>query len=378
MHHGPYPKSNRPMNDNTNMHRNYIWQGKRVLITGHTGFKGGWLCLWLKQLGAEIHGLSLNPPTEPNLFTVAQIHTSLSSDHRTDISDYTKLHTLMQTIKPEVVFHLAAQPLVQYAYDFPIETYATNVMGTVHVLEAIRRCPSVRAAVIVTTDKCYENHNDGKTYYETDRLGGSDPYSNSKACAELLTSAYRTSYFNAQSTVRIASARAGNVIGGGDWAPNRLIPDCIRAHQSNHAITLRYPYAIRPWQHVLESINGYVLLAEHLLLESGFQYADAWNFGPELGDMQSVGKVAEKISNLLSIPIKLQQNNSRYEASLLRIDSSKAKARLHWYPRWNLDQSIEETAAWYRHWLDKKDMLQFSCSQIERYKQNQKIEEIAL
>lgn len=351
--------------------KNTHWKNKRVLVTGHTGFKGGWLCLWLNQLGAEVYGVALDPPTNPNLFTIANIKSLLTSDARIDIRDHFKLAEYIHSCQPEIIFHMAAQPLVQYSYHFPIETYAVNVMGTAHVLEAIQTCDSVRAAVIITTDKCYENYENKSLYKEEDRLGGVDPYSSSKACAELVTAAYRSSYFS--ENVNIATARAGNVIGGGDWAANRLIPDCIRAYFSKEKMQLRYPHSVRPWQHVLESINGYISLAECLLDKNGPQFAEAWNFGPESEDMQTVGEIASKVCQLLNIPIDISlQKSAWHEAKWLRLDSAKAKECLNWYPRWHLHQAIDETIKWYRHWIDGGDMLTFSQSQIEHYLQSHK------
>lgn len=347
-----------------------LWKNKRILLTGHTGFKGSWLSLWLADLGAEVHGVALPPATQPNLYNTARIPTLLASDTYLDICNLTELKKLINTVKPEVVFHLAAQSLVQYSYDAPIETYAVNVMGTANVLEAIRCCDAVRAAVIVTTDKCYENREWIYPYREPDRLGGIDPYSNSKACAELVSAAYRASFFSSSRNMHLATARAGNVIGGGDWADNRLIPDCVRAFSSSGSVTLRYPQAVRPWQHVLESIHGYILLAEHLLGENGSRFAEAWNFGPRVEDMRPVGEIANRVCHLLNVPYHMPaQAHERHEASLLLLDSTKAKEYLKWTPRWQLQKTITETVEWYRHWLEGNDMLQFSQSQIKRYQE---------
>ncbi len=355
------------------MIENSFWINKQVLVTGHTGFKGSWLSLWLNNLGAKVHGLALDPPTQPNLFTIANIKSLLASDTRLDIQKSTDVKKLLCTIKPEIVFHLAALPLVQYAYDFPLDTYAVNVMGTVNILEAIRICDSVRAAVIITTDKCYENDERNLSYSEKDRLGGKDPYSSSKACAELVTSAYRASYFSNKSNIHMASARAGNVIGGGDWATDRLIPDCIRAYTDQRPMTLRFPNAVRPWQHVLESIHGYILLAEHLLSKKGSDFAEAWNFGPEMEDMKPVGYVAKMICDQLNIPLNMPvQEQKRHEASLLRLDSSKAQERLNWHATWNLEKAIEETIQWYRYWINGCDMVEYSRLQLESYLLTQK------
>jgi CDP-glucose 4,6-dehydratase len=355
------------------MSNDQSWKGKRVLLTGHTGFKGSWLSLWLSRLGVEVHGLALDPPTTPNLFTVANINSIMTSDTRLDIRNAADVNQLVQQIKPEVVFHLAAQPLVQFSYEQPVATYATNVMGTAHVLDALRFCDSVRAVVVVTTDKVYENHETMDAYLETDRLNGLDPYSSSKACAELVATAYRASYFKSPSALALATARAGNVIGGGDWADNRLIPDCIRAYAADEAITLRYPAAIRPWQHVLESVYGYILLAENLM-KAGHDFAQAWNFGPEPEDMQPVKKVVDILSKHIPIAVNLPAMlHERHEAGILRLDSTKAKDYLNWQPRWSLEKAIEQTIAWYRQWLDGSDMLEVSKSQIAGYLHSEKL-----
>lgn len=349
-----------------------FWKDKTVLLTGHTGFKGAWLSLWLTQLGAKVHGLALDPPSEPNLFTLAKVGERLASDKRLDLCQGEALRQWVQKIQPEIVFHLAAQSLVHYSYRFPIETYAVNVMGTAHLLEALRSCPAVRAAVIVTTDKCYENQERAAPYAETDPLGGYDPYSSSKACAELLTSAYRRSYFSHDQTLHLATARAGNVIGGGDWAADRLIPDCIRAHAAEGALSLRCPQAIRPWQHVLESLKGYLMLAEQLFGPDGAQFAEAWNFGPELTDLDTVGDVARRVCDFLGVPIQMPKDREPWhEAFLLRLDSTKAKQRLNWQPRWDLHQALTETLAWYRAWLNGENLLEVTCSQIDLYEQSE-------
>ncbi len=348
----------------------HFWHGKRVLLTGHTGFKGCWLSLWLNELGANVHGIALPPPEKPNFFNMANISGLLASNIFLDIGDLTALKKAVDVIKPEIVFHLAAQSLVQYSYDFPIETYAVNVMGTANVLEAIRFCDAVRATVIVTTDKCYENRESMDPYHEADRLGGIDPYSNSKACAELVSAAYRASFFSNKRKMHLATARAGNVIGGGDWAENRLIPDCVRAFVAKKGVTLRYPHAIRPWQHVLESISGYLLLAEHLFCAEGSKYAEAWNFGPRIEDMCSVIEIAEKVCRSFHVPLnELTETQIRHESSLLLLDSTKAKKYLKWMPRWQLQKTIAETVEWYRAWLQGDDMLKFSQNQIKQYQQ---------
>ena len=342
-----------------------FWNNKRVLITGHTGFKGSWLSLWLNSLGAKVHGIALDPPTEPNFFSVANVGTILVTDTRLDIRDLPVLCKVVNTIKPDIIFHLAAQAVVNYAYDFPVETYTVNVIGTANILETIRLCDSVQAAIMVTTDKCYENREEKILYKETDRLVGTDPYSSSKACAELVTAAYRASFFSSQ---RIASARAGNVIGGGDWASDRLIPDCIRAYIASQPVKLRYPDAIRPWQHVLESINGYIMLAEQLMSNNANQFTTAWNFGPDPEEIKSVGEVAATVCEILGVKLELPTAiQNKHEAQHLRLDSSKAKQFLSWHPRWNLQQTIAETMSWYQHWFKGDDMLNVSLCQIKKF-----------
>jgi len=349
----------------------FDWTNRRVLVTGHTGFKGSWLCMCLQALGAEIHGLALEPPTSPSLYDVAKIGNLLTSDHRVDVRDFQAVKVVLDAVQPEIVFHLAAQSLVNHSYDFPVETFATNVLGTAHVLEAVRGCASVQAALVITTDKCYENREWIHPYRETDRLGGHDPYSTSKACAELVTAAWRNSFFPASpGHVRLATARAGNVIGGGDWAAQRLIPDCVRALGNGNSVTLRYPQAVRPWQHVLEPLAGYLSLVEHLLSKDGASYAQGWNFGPDIEDSRSVGEVAAQVAERLGIRVVTPAvAPERHEAGLLRLDSTLAKQRLGWQPRWRLKRAVAETVDWYQRWAAGDDMLVFSRSQIERYRQ---------
>lgn len=349
----------------------FDWRNRRVMVTGHTGFKGSWLCMWLHGLGAELHGLALEPPTNPCLYDAAGVGSLLASDCRADVRDFALVKAAFDEVQPEVIFHLAAQPLVNYAYDFPVETYATNVLGTVHVLEAIRGCASVKTAIVVTTDKCYENREWIHPYRETDRLGGHDPYSSSKACAELVTAAWRDSYFSlASHDVRVATVRAGNVIGGGDWAAQRLIPDCVRAADGGNPVSLRYPQAVRPWQHVLEPIAGYVSLMERLLADDGASCAQGWNFGPDVEDSRSVGEVAQQVADLLGISVIIPlAAPTWHEAGLLRLDSTLAKERLGWHPRWRLKRAVAETVEWYRRCAEGDDMLAFSRTQIERYRQ---------
>ena len=342
-----------------------FWHGKRVLITGHTGFKGSWLSLWLQHCGANVVGYSLAPPTEPSLFTIANIAQGMTSIQG-DIRDLAKLQTVMDEHQPEVVLHLAAQPLVRYSYKNPIETYATNVMGTANVLEAIRTTGGVRAAVMITTDKCYENNEWVWGYREQDRLGGHDPYSNSKACAELVTSAYRDSYFS-QGSVAIASARAGNVIGGGDWALDRLIPDMVRAFSEEQPVQIRNPNAIRPWQHVLEPISGYLSLAEHLWTDG--TYADGWNFGPSDEDAKPVSWIVENLSQLWGDNASWQTDEGvhPHEATYLKLDCSKAKQKLGWKPQLTLFTALEWTVEVYKAYLQQADLNALMTEQIERF-----------
>jgi CDP-glucose 4,6-dehydratase len=348
-----------------------FWSGKRVFITGHTGFKGGWLCLWLEQLGAEVTGYALEPPTSPSLFEVAQIAQGMNSVIG-DIRNVASLETAMRVAAPEIVMHMAAQPLVRQSYIDPIETYSTNVMGTVHLLEVIRKIPSVRAVVNVTSDKCYENREWIWAYREDEALGGYDPYSNSKGCAELVASAYRTSFFNPlqydKHGVALASARAGNVIGGGDWAVDRLIPDILRAVSKKTPIMIRNPHAIRPWQHVLEPLSGYLLLASNLY-QHGTAFAEAWNFGPLHEDARPVSWIVEKMTDLWGAGASWQLDDAHHphEAHYLKLDCSKAHTKLNWHPRWSLENSLEEIIAWHRHYLEGRDMREKTISQIEKF-----------
>jgi CDP-glucose 4,6-dehydratase len=347
------------------------WQGRRVFLTGHTGFKGGWLSLWLASRGGQIRGFALDPATEPNLFNVASV-ASVLDDVRGDICDYPKLAQSMQEFGPEVVFHLAAQPLVRRSYINPLATYATNVMGTANVLEAVRKTPSVRAVVCITTDKCYENQESARPFCETDPLGGHDPYSSSKACAEIVSAAYRSSYFPIdrlhEHHVALATARAGNVIGGGDWSEDRLIPDLIRGFQANQPVLIRLPNAIRPWQHVLEPLRGYIMLAEELLAGHA-QVATSFNFGPAEEDPWPVERIATKLADLWGdgaswIPDPVSGVN---EARSLRLDVSKARTELGWQPRLTIDAALEWSLDWYRSWQRGKNMQQETLAQIARF-----------
>jgi len=347
-----------------------FWRGKRVFVTGHTGFKGSWLCLWLQQWGAEVTGYALAPTTEPNLFTTARVADGMTS-HLADIRDLKRLALAMRDAAPEIVFHMAAQSLVRESYHHPVDTYATNVMGTVNLFEAVRVTPSVRAVVNVTSDKCYENREREAGYREDEPMGGYDPYSNSKGCAELVTAAYRNSFFNVDHRVMLGSARAGNVIGGGDWAADRLIPDILRAIAKNIPVPIRNPHAIRPWQHVLEPLSGYLSLAEHLFTR-GQEFAEAWNLGPAESDARPVQWVVEHM-------IKLWGENARYEldahphpheAHYLKLNCTKAAERMAWHPRWSLDVALQKLVAWHKAHANGGDMRAFTLAQIAEYSAN--------
>lgn len=348
-----------------------FWLGKRVFITGHTGFKGSWLSLWLQQLGANLTGYALDPPTNPSLFQVAKVGEGMRSI-LADIRDAETLAKAMREAQPDIVIHMAAQPLVRYSYKAPVETYATNVMGTVHLLEAVRQTGSVRAVVNVTSDKCYENKEWYWGYRENDPMGGHDPYSNSKGCAELVTAAYRNSYFNPakfiEHGVALASGRAGNVIGGGDWAQDRLIPDVLRAIEAGQPVNIRSPHAIRPWQHVLEPLSGYLTLAEKLYT-GGSVYSEAWNFGPADDDTKPVQWVVERVTHLWGggASWRLDHTPQIHEAHYLKLDCSKVRAKLGWCPKWQLSETLAGIVAWHKALLDSADMKAFTISQISRY-----------
>ncbi len=343
-----------------------FWRGKRVFLTGHTGFKGGWLSLWLKRLGAELHGFALPPNTEPNLYSVADVKACLSSETFGDLLDAETLNSAMRSAEPEIILHMAAQSLVRESYRDPAYNFAVNVMGTVNVLEAARTQPSLKAVVNVTTDKCYENKEWPWPYRESDNLGGADPYSSSKACAELVTQAYRRSFLGSQG-VAIATARAGNVIGGGDWAADRLVPDVLRCLDNGATLLLRSPNALRPWQHVLEPLNGYLRLAEALFTH-GSRYAEAWNFGPGDTEVRSVAWVVEQLNaHAPHLHSQFVPDTTMHEAQILKLDSAKAAARLNWRPRWPLSTALSRTYAWHRAWKDGLEMHAYSIEQIADY-----------
>jgi CDP-glucose 4,6-dehydratase len=343
-----------------------FWSNKRVLVTGHTGFKGSWLSLWLQSMDALVRGISLEPPTTPSLFTVAQVARGM--DHQiADIRNFESIQSLVTSFKPEIVIHMAAQPLVRFSYRQPIETYATNVMGTLHVLEAARHAGSVRAIVNITTDKCYDNKEWAWGYREDEPMGGHDPYSSSKGCVELLSSAYRQSFFK-DAGIAMATARAGNVIGGGDWASDRLVPDILKALELQQPVQIRNPNAVRPWQHVLEPLSGYLLLAERLF-QHGQQDAEGWNFGPREEDAQPVQWIVERLCQAWggAASWTMQPGVHPHEAHYLKLDISKARQRLQWSPRWSLQTALRHITLWHQAWLADQDMRGICLQQINTY-----------
>jgi CDP-glucose 4,6-dehydratase len=348
--------------------RRDFWAGKRVFLTGHTGFKGSWLALWLASMGARVTGYALQPPTVPSLWQAVQGQAGVESTIA-DVRDAAALAKALEACRPEIVFHLAAQSLVHASYDDPVGTYTTNVIGTVHLLEAVRHAEGIRAVVNVTSDKCYENNEGKLPFRESDPLGGRDPYSNSKGCAELVTQAYRSSFFDGrQGAAGIASARAGNVIGGGDWAADRILPDFVRAATRGEPLRVRNPHAVRPWQHVLEPLSGYLLLAERLH-EQPLRYASGWNFGPADDEAASVDALVTKAVRLWGPPASWTGDKGAHphEAGFLRLDSSKARADLRWRPRLALDTALEWTVQWYREQLKGADAKALTLAQIDRY-----------
>ena len=354
-----------------------FWKNKKVLITGHTGFKGSWLSLWLQCVGAEVVGYSLPPPTKPSLFEIAHVADGMTSCIG-DIRDLEQIQAAVSVHQPEIIFHMAAQSLVRYSYSNPVETYETNVMGTVNLLEAVRRVGRIKVVVNITSDKCYENREWSWGYREIEPMGGYDPYSNSKGCAELLTSAFRNSFFNPSEFERhgvaLASARAGNVIGGGDWANDRLIPDIMKAIMKKQPAVIRNPQAIRPWQHVLEPLSGYLLLAEKLWAE-GPIYTEAWNFGPNDEDAKPVAWIADRLSSLWGENAiwTLDGEKHPHEAHYLKLDSSKARTRIGWKPRWDLGTALKSVGDWYRAYTNKEEMRERTISQIRAYQNEEKL-----
>lgn len=344
-----------------------FWKGKRVFLTGHTGFKGSWLSLWLQSMGAQVKGYALSPPTTPALFEEARVADGMESEHG-DIRDLDAITRSMTSFQPDILIHMAAQPLVRLSYREPVATYATNVMGTVHVLEAARKCKQLRCIVNITTDKCYENREWEWGYRENEPMGGHDPYSNSKGCAELVTSAYRNSFFNDEKGPALASARAGNVIGGGDWADDRLIPDILRAFEKSQPVIIRNPLATRPWQHVLEPLSGYLVLAQHLW-QHGAGYAEGWNFGPRDEDAMPVEWILDHMVSSWGkgASWQLDTNPQPHEARYLKLDISKARARLHWSPTWGLNETLERIIRWHNVWLAGQDVRQQCLAEIDDY-----------
>jgi CDP-glucose 4,6-dehydratase len=343
---------------------NNFWRGKRVFLTGHTGFKGSWMALWLQAMGAHVKGFALEPNTTPSLFNEANVAQHMESVTG-DIRDADAIARGMSVFNPDILIHMAAQPLVRQSYEAPVETYGTNVMGTVHVLEAARKCDRLRAIINVTTDKCYENREWEWPYREDEALGGHDPYSSSKGCAELVTAAYRRSFFHRPDDAALASARAGNVIGGGDWAQDRLLPDVLRAFGAGEAVTIRYPYAVRPWQHVLEPLSGYLLLAEQLF-QQGQSMAVPWNFGPAADGAQPVQWIVEHMvkqwGNGASWAV--EDSDQPHEAQILRLDTTRARSRLGWHPRWDLSTTLGRIVAWHQAWLGGADARRLCQNEI--------------
>ena len=354
-----------------------FWKNKKVFITGHTGFKGSWLSFWLTSLGAKVYGYSLEPSTKDNLFKILNIKDLIQLSEIGDICDMSNLKNSICNAQPQILFHLAAQPLVRISYDEPIETLSTNIIGTANVLESMRYCSSLRSSVMITSDKCYENKERYESYSENDPMGGYDPYSVSKGCSELIVSSYRQSFFSEEAYPfhknAIASARAGNVIGGGDWSTDRLVPDAIKSFKEGKTLSIRNPTAVRPWQHVLEPLNGYMSLAQNLYTD-GFLYASGWNFGPDDSDNISVQDIVNLIIENWPNDVSWKTNESKikHEANLLKLNCDKAKSLLGWKPIWSASKAIEKTILWHSALSANKDMYEFSLSQINEYNQEYK------
>ena len=352
--------------------KSHFWSGRTVLVTGHTGFKGGWLTVWLEMLGAKVHGFSLDPPEPPTLFECAEVEKLLESDHRADLLDRLSLEETIEAVRPEIVFHLAAQPLVEVGFRDPAETWRVNVLGTVNVLEAVLRRDEEIAVVVVTTDKVYEDQGAGSRYGELDALGGGDPYSASKASVELVTRSFMSvsQARNSSGSMRVATARSGNVIGGGDWSKYRLLPDCLRAFALGEPVTLRMPDAVRPWQHVLEPLGGYLRLAEELCGSSGGRFASAWNFGPNANSELTVQELADAVAACWGPPASVKSELTTLEAAethSLRLDSAKASRYLGWRPRWGVHDAVERTVAWHKEWLTGGQLLDLCREQISAF-----------
>lgn len=346
-----------------------FWQNRKVFITGHTGFKGSWLSLWLQQLGAQVTGYSLEPPTTPSIFESAKVGAVIEKSITGNIRDAELFTSSMQQAKPEIIIHMAAQSLVRDSYTDPVDTYATNVMGTVNMLEAVRNTPSVKAVLNITTDKCYENKEWVWGYRENEPMGGHDPYSSSKACAELISSAYRNSFLD-NAGIALATARAGNVIGGGDWAKDRIVPDAMRAFMDNESLLIRNPVATRPWQHVLEPLSGYLLLCQKLI-EQPENFSEGWNFGPDDEGAQPVSILADTMVRCWGNDAQwiVDSNEHPHEARYLKLDCSKAKNLLKWKPIWCLERALDQTVQWYKAWHQNKDMYEFTMNQIKFYQE---------
>ena len=344
-----------------------FWNGKKVYLTGHTGFKGSWLSLWLQNMGAIVKGYSLDVNTKPALFTEANVAAEMESEIG-DIRNLDQLTESMVTFVPDILIHMAAQPLVRFSYLEPVDTYTTNVIGTVNVLEAARKCSDLKAIVSVTTDKCYENKEWEWGYRENEPMGGHDPYSSSKGCAELVTSAYRRSFFSSKETASLASARAGNVIGGGDWAEDRLVPDVLRAFEKSEPVLVRNPLSTRPWQHVLEPLSGYLVLAQELFL-NGDDFAEGWNFGPKDEDCKPVGWILDQMVKYWgnNVSWSLDKNNNPHEAGFLKLDCSKASNRLKWNPKWNLQLTLKSIVDWHQLFIKRGDIKKQCLKEINTY-----------
>ncbi len=351
-----------------------FWKGKKVFLTGHTGFKGSWLSLWLQLMGADVKGFSLVPPTTPALFNAARVGEDMQSEIG-DIRQPEVIAKSMVAFDPDILIHMAAQPLVRLSYREPVQTYSTNVMGTLHVLEAARQCANLRAIVNVTTDKCYENREWEWGYREDEPMGGHDPYSNSKGCVELVTSAYRKSFFNNTQGAALASARAGNVIGGGDWAEDRLVPDILRAFEKKQPVVIRNPQATRPWQHVLEPLSGYLVLAE-TLWEHGHRFAQGWNFGPKDEDARPVEWILDHMVEVWGpgASWELSSDPQPHEARYLKLDISKARSRLHWSPTWSLHKALASIVGWHHAWLAHEDVQTHCLNEINAYMHDMRVQ----
>lgn len=348
-----------------------FWQNKKVLITGCTGFKGSWLTIWLNLLGAKIYGYSLEAPTNPSMWEDLSLEKLCEQVVYQDIRNYAKLHEFINEVKPEIIIHMAAQPLVRYSYEYPRETYEVNVMGTVNLLDIVRQTNFVKAVVNVTTDKCYENKEWIWAYRENEPMGGYDPYSNSKGCSELVTSSFINSYFNTEHYTAVATARAGNVIGGGDFALDRLIPDIVKSWSKKEKVIIRYPNSIRPWQHVLEPLSGYLTLAERLYTH-GHKFSGGWNFGPNDNEIKTVRDILDSMVSMWDDDAQWQQDTAEnsHEATLLKLDCSKARMLLNWHPRWSIDITLEKLTLWYKEYFAKyQNMLELTQSQINYYMQ---------